>query len=64
MNDFPSFKRLIIWIENKVEFERSWDILISSDAELIYPAHGKPFCKSDLVKYKKIIPNIHLYKLK
>ena len=64
MNDFPSFKRLIIWIENKVEFERSWDILISSDAELIYPAHGKPFRKSDLVKYKKIIPNIHLYKLK
>ena len=25
MNDFPSIKRLIIWIENIVDFEKSWD---------------------------------------
>ena len=64
MNDFPSIKRLIIWIEDKTEFEKSWDVLISKDADMIYPAHGKPFHKSDLVKYKKNIANIQLYKLK
>lgn len=64
MNDFPSIKRLIIWIENKAEFEKSWDVLISKDADMIYPAHGMPFHKSDLVKYKKDIAKIHLYKLK
>ncbi len=64
MNDFPSIKRLIIWIEDKVEFEKSWDILIGQDADMIYPAHGKPFRKSDLAKYKRNIAKIHLYKLK
>ncbi len=64
MNGFPSVKRLIIWIEDKKQFEKSWDVLMSEDAELIYPAHGNPFHKSDLKKYKKIIQNIHLYSLK
>lgn len=64
MNDFPSVKRLIIWIEDKVQFEKSWEVMISEAAEWIYPAHGKPFRKSDLTKYKKHISNINLYKLK
>ena len=64
MNGFPSLKRLIIWIENLIQFEKSWDVLINQDAEMIYPAHGKPFHKKDLMKYKKYIRNIHLYKLK
>ena len=64
MNGFPSIKRLIIWIENKTEFEKSWDILINQDAEVIYPAHGKPFPKRELAKYKKDIAKIHLYQLK
>ena len=64
MNGFPSIKRLIIWIENKAEFEKSWDILINQDAETIYPAHGKPFPKRELTKYKKHIAKIHLYQLK
>lgn len=64
MNGFPSIRRLIIWIENKQDFERSWELLLEEDADTIYPAHGKPFSKFDLAKYKKYISKIHLYKLK
>ena len=64
MNGFPSIKRFIIWIENKTEFEKSWGVLINQDAEVIYPAHGKPFPKRELEKYKKDIAKIHLYQLK
>ena len=63
MNDFPSIKRLIIWIENIVDFEKSWDVLINENADIIYPAHGRAFPTSDLVKYKKYISKLHLYKL-
>ena len=55
---------MIIWIEDKVQFEKSWDVMIGEDAEWIYPAHGKPFPKSDLIKYKKRVSKIKLYKLK
>ncbi len=64
MNDFPSIKRLIIWIEDKAEFEKSWEVLLGEDASVIYPAHGKPFPKSDLAKYKNHISKISLRKLK
>ena len=64
MNGFPSMKRLIIWIENKEQFEKSWEVLLSSDAKVIYPAHGKPFSKNDLKKYIKEISKIKLYPLK
>ena len=64
MNGFPSIKRLIIWIEDKSDFEKSWDVLLAEDADTIYPAHGKPFPKSDLAKYKKYISKIRLRKLK
>ena len=64
MNGLPSSKRLIIWIENLADFEKSWEQLLLTDAETIYPAHGKPFRKSDLAKYKSVIPKIKLRKLK
>ena len=35
MNGLPSSKRLIIWIENVTDFEKSWDQLISTDAEML-----------------------------
>lgn len=60
MNGFPSIKRFIIWIENKEQFEKSWDVLLNEDSELIYPAHGNIFSKNDLKKYKDEIKNIHL----
>ena len=64
MNGFPSIKRLIIWIEDKTDFEKSWDVLLAEDANTIYPAHGRPFPKYDLAKFKKYISRIRLYKLK
>ena len=64
MNGIPSLKRLIIWIEDLKEYEQSWDKIINTKANKIYPAHGKPFSKTDLIKYKKYIKKIKLYKLK
>lgn len=64
MNGLPSSKRLIIWIENIADFEKSWEQLISTDAEMMYPAHGKPFHKSDLARYKGAISKIKLRTLK
>ena len=63
MNGFTSMKRVIIWIEDKAQFERSWGVLLDEDAEQIYPAHGKPFRINDLRKYKNVISKIHLYPL-
>ena len=64
MNDFPSVKRLIIWIEDKIDFEKSWDKLLVDDANTIYPAHGRLFPKCDLAKYKKYISKIRLRELR
>lgn len=64
MNGFPSWKRLIIWIENIEQFEHSWKILLGEDVDWIYPAHGRFFCKNDLRKYIKEIQKIHLRPLK
>lgn len=64
MNGFPSIKRLIIWIEDKEQFEQSWNVLIAEDAEMIYPAHGKPFNKNDLIRFKNTIKRIKMYSLK
>ena len=64
MNGLPSIKRLIIWIENVSDFEKSWETLIYTNAKTIYPAHGTPFPASDLAKYKSAISRIKLRKLK
>ena len=60
MNGFPSVKRLIIWIENVYQFKQSWNVLLNTDAEKIYPAHGMPFDKNDLRKYIHKIQNVSL----
>ena len=60
MNGFPSVKRLIIWIENVYQFKQSWDVLLNTDAEKIYPAHGMPFDKNDIRKYIHKIQNVRL----
>ena len=64
MNGLPSIKRLIIWIENVTDFEKSWEQLISTNAKTIYPAHGNPFPKCDLEKYRSVISKIKLRKLR
>ncbi len=40
-----------LWIEDNVALVESWKELVASDADMLYPAHGKPFPKSNLVKY-------------
>ena len=64
MNGFPSMKRITIWIENTEQYEQSWEIFLNANAERMYPAHGRPFCKMYLRKYKNTIHKIKLRKLK
>lgn len=64
MNGLPSMERITIWVGDKTDYEASWDVLIGSDAQTIYPAHGKPFAVKDLEKYKNRISGRKLYSLK
>lgn len=64
MNGLPSQKRITIWIEDKGDFQNSWEVLIAEKAKIIYPAHGKPFEVRDLEKYIGYICKRKLYKLK
>lgn len=50
MNGFPSKNNIIIWIEDKQEYQKSWAKIIESKSKLIYPAHGKPFPVKHLEK--------------
>ena len=64
MNGLPSSHKITIWVENKDEFEQSWDKMLESGAKKIYTAHGNPFCPCELRKNKKIIAGLHLRPLK
>lgn len=64
MNGFPSMKRITIWVENTEQYEQSWETLLKENVEKLYPAHGRPFYKKDLRKYKNTIHKIKLRKLK
>lgn len=52
MNGFPSTHRNIIWIEDLPAYRDSWDVMLESTANTIFPAHGKPFPVEDLKKYR------------
>jgi glyoxylase-like metal-dependent hydrolase (beta-lactamase superfamily II) len=62
MNDFPSLKRNILWIENLEDYKKSWDKMIGGPAKEIYPSHGSPFPKTDLIKYRSNLNKIKLHK--
>ncbi|MDD6000663.1 MAG: hypothetical protein PUC50_00575 [Bacteroidales bacterium] len=62
MNNFPSINRFIIWIEDVEAYRQSWLKIINTDCDTIYPAHGKPFKKSDLEKFLSKIDDIKLIK--
>ena len=64
MNGIPSSHKITIWVEDKTEFEKSWDAMLASGAKKIYPAHGIPFCPCELKKNKKFIADLHLRPLK
>lgn len=61
MNGFPSIGRRIIWIENLDDYRHSWDTMIKSRAEIIYPSHGEPFPKGDLIKYRSGLDKIRIH---
>ena len=63
MNNSPSIKRTIIWIENLEQYQHSWEKMIALNPQMIYPAHGKPFSTKDLRKYRPYLDKIKLYKL-
>lgn len=62
MNNFLNINRFIIWIEDVEAYRQSWQKIINTDCDTIYPAHGKPFKKSDLEKYISKIDDIKLIK--
>lgn len=64
MNNFPSRKRVIIWIEDLRQFRQSWETILQTAPETLYPAHGKPFPLSDLKKYLPALDRVKLRPLK
>lgn len=63
MNNFPSIKRTIIWIENPDDYKQSWEKMIALNQKMIYPVHGKPFPTEDLKKYRAYLDKIRLFPL-
>ena len=63
MNNFPSIKRTIIWIENLEQYKHSWEKMIALNPTVIYPSHGKPFPTKDLVKYQNHLEGIKIFPL-
>jgi len=61
MNGFPSVKRNIIWIENLDNYRNSWNTMIKTNANTIFPSHGKPFSLKDLEKYRAYLQTITLH---
>ena len=63
MNNYPSVKRTIIWIEDLDQYRLSWEKMIALNPERIYPAHGKPFPVQDLKKFRSHLDHIRLFPL-
>lgn len=61
MNGFPSIHRNIIWIESLYDYKNTWDAMIATNAREIFPAHGKPFSKADLVCYRASLDKLRLW---
>ena len=63
MNDFPSIKRTIIWIEDLDQYRQSWEKMIALSPDRIYPAHGRPFPVQDLKRFRSHLDHIRLFPL-
>lgn len=55
MNGFPSRNKIIIWINNIEEYEKSWDKIIKLNPKRICPSHGNSFKVDKLIKNKSKI---------
>jgi len=63
MNGFPSQNHITIWMEDKVEFRKSWEYLLSQNVKLLYPSHGNPFEVDELKKLVTEIDKVKIYSL-
>ena len=48
---FTFYPVLPIYAEDIAEIKKSWDILITQGAKMIYPGHGNPFPVEKILKY-------------
>lgn len=63
MNGLPSRHRVTIWISEVAAFSRSWQRLLASGAEMLYPGHGKPFATAELARFLPHLAKVRLYAL-
>jgi putative Ca2+/H+ antiporter (TMEM165/GDT1 family)/glyoxylase-like metal-dependent hydrolase (beta-lactamase superfamily II) len=63
MNGMPGKNHIIIWIENFKDYEASWKKMIQLDFKKVYPSHGKPFSKEQLIRYQQKLQKVHLYSI-
>lgn len=52
MNGFSSIANHPILVENTDEFIQSWDKIINTNADTVYPSHGRPFSIKNIIKHK------------
>ena len=64
MNGLPSSHKITIWVEDTAAFAKSWDVMLASGAEKIYPSHGSSFIPELLAKNKYRIGTLSLRPLK
>ncbi len=63
MNGLPSHNNIIIWIEDILEYKKSWQKMMTIDYRKAYPSHGKPISKNNIVSNYKSLKRIKSYKL-
>jgi len=64
MNGIPGRNHVIIWIEDLDEYKASWKKMTNLEFQKVYPSHGRPFAKEQLVKCEEKLDKIRLYSLK
>lgn len=64
MNGIGSLKYFPAWCENKFELMKSWDkIIANKEIITLYPGHGKPFAKQELLEAQKYWKNRGVFPL-
>ncbi|MGI6537533.1 MAG: TMEM165/GDT1 family protein [Caldicoprobacterales bacterium] len=64
MNGIPGRSHFIIRMEDLDEYKASWEKMMRLEFEKVYPSHGKPFTKEQLIKCSGKLKKIRLYPLK
>lgn len=61
MNAVISVAKHTIWIDDREQFQASWDKMISMDISKIYPSHGTPFSPKALIKNRHFLDTRKLF---